>query len=157
MAQVPDTKAKLPSSPRPSVSSHAPHAPAAARRRIFDEHLRYHVGLLADLLVKLDSLPDGDGGFRAMRNALRDAGLTVTTCRFAEYGRQLFPAFAAHALPGFADKKVTVKLEGQTRIGLLKELAEEYGFSAVETGKNEVLIIPAPDEGPVNVNEPISP
>lgn len=58
-------------------------------------------------------------------------------------------------LPGFADQKVTVNLEGQTRIGLLKELADKYGFSAVETGKNEVLIVPAPDQGPVNVNEPI--
>ena len=58
-------------------------------------------------------------------------------------------------VPGFTDKKVTVELEGDTRIGLLKELAAKYGFSAVETGKNEVLIIPAPDEGPVDANEPI--
>lgn len=64
----------------------------------------------------------------------------------------LAPTFA----PGFTDKKVTVKLEGQTRVGLLKSLADKYGFSAVETGKNEVLIIPAPDEGPINPNEPIA-
>lgn len=43
--------------------------------------------------------------------ALRDAGLTVTACRFAEYGRQLFPAFAAHALPGFAEGRLSIQDE----------------------------------------------
>src|SRR5690606_1284653 len=43
--------------------------------------------------------------------ALREAGLTVTTCRFAAYGRQLFPAFAAHALPGFAEGRLSIQDE----------------------------------------------
>ena len=79
----------------------------------------------------------------AERDKLRDVRIADTSLAAAIELVAAGGGFKATVAPGFPDQKVSLDYRELSSLDMLKAMGERYGFSVLEEGEGEVLIVPA--------------